>query len=526
MKNEIRRSVVQCTTLLVLLTGCANARRHLHFLRLQTEALAERGQEATGRRLPKLNKKGIEPVPCFFRTLHPPMKSLLASILLLAAATVSASPTATETRAPEIDRFVTERMAAHLVPGLALVVIRDGKVVHRRGFGELHTNQPIIIGSLSKAITATAVMTLVEAGRIELDAPMQRYLPGLKFDDPGMQLVTVRQLLNQTSGLPSNAARASGRDATLAEHAAALQTARLVAPPGERHLYSSPNYQLLGRIVEVVSGQSFAGYVQARIFDPLQMTSSSMTGTQRAVAGHNIWWGVPGPSTYRWEPGRLPTASVVASADDLARFMLSQLGEGPRILSPESLEVMHRGAGKTKYFSYAMGWRAGTTAGVPSLWHGGALPSYRGAMVMLPQSRSGVIVLTNMSTMFGDHTRDIAAGVVAILEQRPLPEPVRPLRDIYTVIAVGSLLLLVFAVRRLVRAIRRPSGNRTKIIAFDVLLPAAAGLGIPLFLHVSYLAMWEGAPDMTLTVALAMLLGFIAAGISLFKRPRTGEKTH
>lgn len=454
----------------------------------------------------------------------PYMKTLLALMLLLVVGTAQASPTATEIRAPEIDRFVAERMAAHLIPGLALVVIRDGKVVHRRGFGELRTDQPIIIGSLSKSITATAVMTLVDAGRIELDAPMQRYLPALKFDDPDMQSVTVRHLLNQTSGLPSDAPRASGRDATLAAHAEALQTARLVARPGERHLYSSPNYQLLGRIVEVVSGQSFAGYVQANILDPLQMTSSSMTGAQHAVAGHNIWWGMPGPSTYRWEPGRLPTASVVASADNLARFMLSQLGEGPRILSPESLAVMHRGAGKTEYFSYAMGWRAGTTAGVPSLWHGGALPSYRGAMVMLPQSRSGVIVLTNMSTMFGDHTRDIAAGVVAIMEQRPLPAPARPLRHIYWAIAAGSLLLLLFAARGLVCAIRRPGGNRRKIIAFDVVLPVTALVALPLLLRVSYLAMWEGAPDITFTVAVAVLLGFVAAGINLFHTPRTAEK--
>ncbi len=446
------------------------------------------------------------------------MKSVLAFLLLLVVGTLPASPTTTEATVPQIDRFVSERMAEHLVPGLALVVIRDGKVVHRHGFGELRTNQPIIIGSLSKAITATAVMTLVEAGRIELDAPMQHYLPGLTFDDPGMPSVTVRHLLNQTSGMPPDAPRASGRDATLAAHAEALQAARLVAPAGEHHLYSSPNYQLLGRIVEVVSGQSFAGYVQARILDPLQMTSSSMKGAQHAVAGHNLWWGVPGPSTYRWEPGRLPTASVVASADDLAKFMLSQLGVGPRILTPESLAVMHRGAGKTDYFSYAMGWRAGTTAGVPSLWHGGALPSYRGAMVMLPQSRSGVIVLTNMSTMFGDHTRDIAAGVVAIMEQRPLPEPARPLRHSYIAIAAGSLLLLLLAVRGLVRAIRRPGGNRRKIIAFDVLLPAAALIATPLLLRVSYLAMWEGAPDIALTVALAVLLGFVAAGFNLLHK--------
>jgi CubicO group peptidase (beta-lactamase class C family) len=424
---------------------------------------------------------------------------------------------------PDIDRYVAERMAAQLVPGLALVVIRDGKVVHRRGFGELDTSRPIIIGSLSKAITATAVMTLVEDGRIRLDAPMQDYLPALRFTDPQMRAVTVRHLLNQTSGLPGDAPRAKGHDATLAAHAEALQGVRLVATPGRQHLYSSPNYQLLGRIVEVASGQSFGGYVQARILDPLRMTSSSVTGAERAVAGHNIWWGVPGPSTYRWEPGRLPTASIVASADDLARFVLSQLGEGPQVLTAESREILHRGAGKTDHFSYAMGWRAGTTAGVPSLWHGGALPSYRGAVVMLPQSRSGVIVLTNMSTMFGDHTREIAAGVVALMEQRPLPEGGHPLRHVYIAIAAGSLLLLLLGVRGLVSAVRRPGGSTWKIIAFDVLLPVAAIVAAPLVFRVSYAAMWEGAPDITLTVAVALLLGFVTAGVKLFrKRPGRG----
>ncbi len=439
------------------------------------------------------------------------MKSLRILLLLLASPCVVASTM------PEVDRYVEARMADHLVPGLALVVIRDGKVVHRRGFGELETSQPIIIGSLSKAFTATAVMTLVEEGRIELDAPVRRYLPGMKFEDPQMRAVTVRHLLNQTSGLPANAPRASAQDASLAEHVAALQGVQLVSTPGRNHVYSSPNYQLLGRMVEVASGQSFGDYVQAHVLDPLQMTSSSTSGAEHAAPGHNLWWGLPGPSTYRWEPGRLPTASMVVSADDMARFVLWQLGDGPPILSDESRTLMHRGVGKSEYFSYAMGWREGTTAGVPSLWHGGAVPSYRGAVVILPQSRSAVIVLTNMSTMFADHTREIAAGVVASMEQRPRPEGFRPLRHVYTVVAAGSLLLLGFAVRGLVRAVRKPAGKKWKLIAFDLLLPVAAILAAPRLFHVSYRAMWEGAPDITLTVAVVVLLGVVAAVLNLLR---------
>lgn len=445
------------------------------------------------------------------------MKSLLVVLLSLVAASVAASAM------PEVDRYVAEKMDDHLIPGLALVVIQDGEVVHHRGFGELDSTRPIIIGSLSKAFTATAVMTLVEEGRIELDAPMQRYLPGMVFEDPGMGAVTVRHLLHQTSGIPADAPRADARDALLSAHVEALKGVRLIATPGEHHVYASPNYQLLGRIIEVVSGQSFGAYVQRRILDPLQMTSSSVTGAEHAAGGHNLWWGFPGPSTYRWERGRLPTASIVASADDLARFVRSQLGVGPQILSAESRAVLHRGVGKTAYFSYAMGWREGTTAGVPSLWHGGALPSYRGAVVMLPQSRGGVIVLTNMSSMFADHTREIAAGVVALMAQRPLPSGVRPLRHVYALIAVGSLLLLGFAVLGLVRAVKKPRGKTWSILTFDVLLPVAAIVAAPGFFHVSYRAMWEGAPDITLTTAVAVLLGLVSAGVKLLRKGAVAE---
>lgn len=439
------------------------------------------------------------------------MKALLAVLLLLAVEAIPASTLS------EVDRYVAEKTGDHLVPGLALVVIRDGKIVHRRGFGELDPASPIIIGSLSKAFTATAVMTLVQDAKIDLDAPMQRYLPGVSFDDPGMAAVTVRQLLHQTGGIPADAPRADARDATLAAHVEALRGVRLMAQPGGHHVYSSPNYQLLGRIVELVSGESFGAYVQRRILDPLQMTSSSVIGADHAAQGHNLWWGLAGPSTYRWEPGRLPTASIVASADDLARFVLSQLGQGPEILTAESLAVLHHGVGEAEGFTYAMGWREGTTVGVPSLWHGGALPSYRGAVVLLPQSRSGVIVLTNMSTMFADHTREIAAGVVALLEQRPLPAGIRPLRQVYTVIAGGSLLLIGFALLGLIRAVKRPRGKTWSIVVFDLLLPAMALLAAPTLFHVSYRAMWEGAPDITLTVAIALLLGMTSAGVKLFQ---------
>lgn len=447
------------------------------------------------------------------------MKRLSNILMLCLVATTAAASTL-----PEVDRYLASKIRDHRVPGLALVVVRNGEVVHRRGFGELDPTRPIIIGSLSKAITATAVLRLVEQGRIVLDEPMVSYLPDVRFADAAVRRVTVRQLLNQTSGLPADAARAREANATLDQHVAALADVRLVAEPGAQHIYSSPNYQLLGRIIEVVSGRSFGDFVQAEVFKTLEMTSSFTRKAEALAPGHNLWWGFPGPSPYSWESGRLPTASLISSADDLAKFVRSHLGVGPQLLSPGSTALAHRGAGKAESFSYAMGWREGTTAGVPSLWHGGAVPSYRGAIVMIPHSRSAVIVLTNSSSMFADHTREIAAGVVALLEKRPVPQGVRPLKVTYSVVLTASLVLLALGVRSLVRAIRGVGAapRTTSVLAFDIALPLVLVALGPRLAHVSFRAMWEGAPDVAVTVMVVLLFGFVTAAFKL-RHARTGS---
>lgn len=449
------------------------------------------------------------------------LRRILGCTLLISAGHAVASSPA------EIDRYVEQKMRDHRLPGLALVVVRDGAVVHRKGFGELQPSSPIIIGSLSKAFTATAVLQLVEQGRVSLEAPVQQYLPEFAAADPLARRITIRQLLHQTSGIPSSAPRAS-HDASLAEHVAALRDLRLAATPGSRHEYSSPNYQILGRLVEVVSGEPFDAYVQRHIFTPLQMTQSSADPARVAPApGHNLWWGFSGPALYRWERGRLPTASLITSADDLAKFALAHLGIAPAgtspILQQSSFAEAHRGGAPSEGFSYAMGWREGTTVGVPSLWHGGALPSYRGAVVLFPQSRSAVIVLTNASTMFADHTREIAAGVVALIHGRPLPSGVRPLRDIYLVIGIASALMLLLIVRGLVRAARnveKPHG-RTKVVVLDILLPLALLFFVPRFVHVSWRGIAEAAPDLALTMVAAFVLSLVTGIVRL----RNGRAT-
>lgn len=457
------------------------------------------------------------------------MKTAAFLLSLLLSTTASAQQTGA------VDAYVREEMKKHLVPGLAYVIVDSSHPVQAGAFGKsgrgdaaMTTDTPMMAGSLSKMFTATAALQLVDQGRLELDTPVQRYLPWFRVADAAAsKLITVRHLLNQTSGLPTLAPRAKGESPSLEDHVRALADAQLAAPPGSRHIYSSPNYLVVGLLIEKISGKSFADYLQEHIFRPLGMTRTFVDAelAQQAglAAGHNIWFGVPLRSTYRHERDRLPTAGIITTARDLGRFASMHLAGGAsggvRILSPEMTAVSHKGAVSSGPFAYAMGWREGDTAGTPSLWHGGALPSYRGAVVLLPERNRAVIVLTNSSSMFADHTREIASGMTALITGAQ-PRPMyRPLRQAYTFIAVAAAVLLALQLRSIVRAARvaRNAGRAVigTTVVFDFGVPLLALLLVPRFTKISWKGMYEGAPDIVTVLAVLMVLAFVAGIVKL-----------
>ena len=165
-----------------------------------------------------------------------------------------------------LDRFIAEEMARHNLPGLAVAITHGDQLIFAQGYGRGYPGQPmtpqsqLLIASVSKSFTALAIMQLVEAGEIELDAPVQTYLPEFTLRDPTVaSQITIRHLLNHTSGL-ADAGYPEGRlppPATLEALLSSLAKARPVAAPGTEFHYFNPNYQILARVVEVVSGQPF-----------------------------------------------------------------------------------------------------------------------------------------------------------------------------------------------------------------------------------------------------------------------------
>lgn len=255
------------------------------------------------------------------------------------SATSSAQDSASQPDFGAIEQYVLEELGSERIPGAALVIVRGTRIVHARGFGtdgagrDVSPQTSFVIGSMSKAFTSFALMQLVDQGRIDLNAPAQRYLPEFRVADSAASArITVRHLLNNTSGIPGKASRGSGDSLSLGVHVAALSGVQLDSQPGSKHEYSSPNYLVLGAIIERVTGMSFGDYVRTNMFTPLRMrhTYVDQDAALRGgmSQGHRYWFGFPRPVTLRHESDRLPTASIISSAADLGHFLIAQLNSG------------------------------------------------------------------------------------------------------------------------------------------------------------------------------------------------------
>jgi len=353
---------------------------------------------------------------------------------------------------PQIESYIEARMRQYRIPGAVLVVVENGELWCQRGYGEARpggeipgVQTPFMIGSLSKSFTALAVMQLVEEGRIGLDNPVQQYLPWFQLADPqAAAAITIRHLLNQTSGIPAWVGEIQladfNNDADEVERQRRfLEAVQVERPAGSGFEYNNANYNLLGAVIEAVSGGSYAEYVQANIFAPLGMQHSyayKADAQQHGLAvGHRYWFGLPvaAPDLPQSELS-LPTGQLISSAEDMGRYLIALLNGGSsagnRILSEEGVAVLHTGAAEVQQMGmsfgrYGMGWFVDEIDGTRLLWHSGTTPDFGAFMALLPERNSGFILLFNanhhwMTPVFSD----MGGAVAALLAgSDPAPTP-------------------------------------------------------------------------------------------------------
>ncbi len=371
--------------------------------------------------------------------------------------------------------FIDREMQASGVPGLAYAVVADGEppsvgargVVRIGGDTPVTADTPFLIGSISKSFTALAVMQLVEAGRVDLDTEVSRYLE--RFSGRPAGAVTIRQLLSHTSGFSTLQGNSSHTDTDggkdeLARRVDQLADLTPANPAGEQWEYSNTNYEILGRVVEVVSGQEFQTYVARNILEPVGMEHSFVADGavhEEMATGHRPWFGTKQPlPENRTHRGTAPQGGVVASARDLGRYLEMMMNGRDDVLSAEGKALMMRPASAVSPF-YGLGWFVDPGKG--TVGHSGTSPGYESLATMVPAERTGAVVLVNAGSGlgFGDTSRlreGITARALGLADDGGGSRPALQVLFVSLVLLpVGYLLSMVWAWRHRA-ALRAKSG--------------------------------------------------------------------
>ncbi len=398
---------------------------------------------------------------------------VMTLFLSVAASWVNAVQTGTGRAGPDlaaIDAYVSKQMRDLVIPGVALGIIQGTRIVHLKGFGiadetgrPVTAQTPFRIGSITKSFTALAIMQLVEAGKIELDAPVRRYLPWFRVaDEAASAKITVRHLLNQTSGLSTLAGNAywdkqEGLEATVRS----LRAVELSQPVGAGFQYSNINYSIAGLIVEAASGQPYADYIAQHIFAPLAMrhsfTATAPSLTAGLAMGHLYSMGRMVADIGVEPPAYLPAGFVSASVEDMSHYVVAQLNGGrysnASVLSAQGIAQLHHPAVPVgeihvglKNTYYGMGWVIGPINDTPVIWHNGDTGRYHAMLIMAPERGLGIVLLANASGLeYLVAVDDIAKGVLSLLNHQPPPESSLPLlfRAFYWAVLLTPLLLLI-----------------------------------------------------------------------------------
>ncbi len=334
-----------------------------------------------------------------------------------------------------LDPLVEQKMQEAHIPGAVLLVVADGEVTYARGYGltNLEQQTPVDVEgslwrvmSLSKSVTAVAVMQLAEQGRLDLHADANSYLRSFQLSEAFGAPMTAHHLLTHSAGLDWDlddigtlAATPEGLTGN-AQFLNAHPPARIF-PPGQHTLYTNAAYNIAGQLVEDVSGLPFAEYVAQNIFQPLGMARSSFVQpppqavglvTGYTFDGENHW---PLDLPLYQDP---PSRAMTATAPDMARFIRALLDDGSPILQPRSLQTL-----LDTQFTYApglhglaYGWNEMPWPGTRVLWKDGADSGALSRILLAPDRDLGIFLAYNLDDGFG-----LAGAVTDELLQRVFP---------------------------------------------------------------------------------------------------------
>ena len=343
---------------------------------------------------------------------------------------------------PAIDRTVREFMARTHATGMAVGVLKDGKVLYRATLGVLdsRTDTPVSantmfhLASLGKPFVATAVMQLRERGMLDIERPVTAYLPYFTLADERSRGITIRQLLSHTSGMPDVVdygwTNPEVDDLALERYVRSLASARLLQSQNATYAYSNMGYDVLGAVVSRVSGQTFERYVAASVFRPLDMRSSTFLLAEVPPA-KRAWphtadsaGRVTRLEVFPYNRAHAPSSTLYSNLEEMLRWLSAQLEptrlQERRVLTTRSTSDMRArtaqfvGDSTSRIQAWSgLGWSTLIIDSTMVVGHGGHDPGFMSVVGFIPSRNCAVVVMTNTD---GEHV-DVQGLGLTILGQ-------------------------------------------------------------------------------------------------------------
>ena len=360
---------------------------------------------------------------------------LLVSLVAASGASAQQKGLPAEKRAA-IEKAVSSFMSTTSVPGVGAAVVLDGEPVWSAGFGmaDLENSSPATsstlfrLGSISKPITAVAILQLNERGKLDLDAPVQKYCPAFPQKDSP---ITTRELLGHLGGIrhynpdgkgdiPEDSAR---HFATMEESLQIFANDPLVAKPGTAFHYSTYGYTLLGCVLEGAASEKYVDYVRENIFKPAGMAQTQADDFFAVIPHRTRWYhkdkaGVIRNAGVLDSSYKIPGGGLISSADDMARFEAAILAD--KLLQRATRDLMWTSL-KTadgKPTGYGLGWGLADKFGLHILAHTGGQQGTSTAFAVVTERRAGVVVLANMDNVDSGSLADEILKIVLDLKEK------------------------------------------------------------------------------------------------------------
>ena len=352
-----------------------------------------------------------------------------------AALVISAFASAQQDPLTGLDDYITNAMKTFQVPGVAIAIVKDGRVVLAKGYGVRKLGEPAKIdehtlfgiGSNTKAFTSAALAMLVDEGKIQWDDRVTEHLPGFQMYDPYVtHEITIRDLLTHRSGMGLGEGDLLFFPPSDYTSAQIIQKLRYMKPASSfrsKYAYDNLLYIAAGEIIPAVTGKPWDQTVHERIFKPLGMTDSNTSITEFRTGGnfatpHALVEGTLTPIAPARVDNTAPAGSINSSASDMAKWMIARLdrgaigGAGQRLFSEARSDEMWSADtilpfseppaalsfARTNFAAYGLGWILREYRGRKYVGHAGGLPGYVSQVSMIPDLKLGIVVLTNQES--------------------------------------------------------------------------------------------------------------------------------